>query len=473
MMTDEYDLIVIGAGSAGVSAAPFAARLGATVALVERYLPGGDCLYTGCVPSKTLIKSAKVAWEMRRAADYGLTPADTVVDLGRVMAHVQDVIRRVYQFESPDALAEDGVEVVLEAARFVDPHTIAAGERRLRAKYFLLCTGARATLPPVSGLTETPYESYETVFNMKRLPARLLVLGAGPIGLELAQAFQRLGSQVTVFQRSKHILTFADPEISMALIDVLAQEGIQFRTGSQIERVASTSSGGVSVTVDGESVEGDALLVATGRQPNVEQLGLDKAGVETTEKGVPVDERLRTNQKHIYACGDVIGSHQFTHYAGWQAYLAVRNALLPGSSSGVRDQVPWTIFTDPEVARCGMTEQEARERHGDDVRVATWPLERLDRAQTEEDRQGFIKVVHKRGGEILGAHIMAARAGEMISEYVLAMEKDLNFGDLSGAVHVYPTYSTGNQQIAAVYRVNGLLESRSGKLVTGLAKWIR
>jgi pyruvate/2-oxoglutarate dehydrogenase complex dihydrolipoamide dehydrogenase (E3) component len=337
----------------------------------------------------------------------------------------------------------------------------------------LLCTGARATLPPVSGLTETPYESYETVFNMKRLPARLLVLGAGPIGLELAQAFQRLGSQVTVFQRSKHILTFADPEISMALIDVLAQEGIQFRTGSQIERVASTSSGGVSVTVDGESVEGDALLVATGRQPNVEQLGLDKAGVETTEKGVPVDERLRTNQKHIYACGDVIGSHQFTHYAGWQAYLAVRNALLPGSSSGVRDHVPWTIFTDPEVARCGMTEQEARERHGDDVRVATWPLERLDRAQTEEDRQGFIKVVHKRGGEILGAHIMAARAGEMISEYVLAMEKDLNFGDLSGAIHVYPTYSTGNQQIAAVYRVNGLLESRSGKLVTGLARWIR
>src|SRR5436309_2661500 len=221
-MSDEYDLVVIGAGSAGLSAAPFAARLGAKVALVERDLPGGDCLYTGCVPSKALIKAAKVAWEMRRAADYGLTPHDAQVDLGRVMAHVRDVIQRVYQFESPDVLAEEDVEVVLAPARFVDPHTIEAGGRRLSAKYFLLCTGARASVPPVPGLSETPYESYESVFNMKQLPGRLLVLGAGPIGLEMAQAFQRLGSQVTVFQRSKQILTFADPEISMVLIEELA-----------------------------------------------------------------------------------------------------------------------------------------------------------------------------------------------------------------------------------------------------------
>jgi pyruvate/2-oxoglutarate dehydrogenase complex dihydrolipoamide dehydrogenase (E3) component len=472
-MTDDYDLIVIGAGSAGLSGAPFAARLGARVALVERYLPGGDCLYTGCVPSKTLIKAARVAWEMRRAADYGLTPAQAEVDLGRVMAHVQEVIQRVYQFENPEVVADEGVDLVLAPARFLDPHTISAGERRMRASYFLLCTGARASLPPVPGLAETPHETYESVFGMQQLPPRLLVLGAGPIGLELAQAFQRLGSQVTVFQRSKHILTFADPEISAALIEVLSDEGIQFRTGRQIERVASTPSGGVSVTAGGEIAEGDALLVAAGRQPNLEDLGLEQAGVECTPTGVPVDEHLRTNQKHIYACGDVIGSHQFTHYAAWQAYMAVRNAMLPGSTNGVRDHVPWTIFTDPEVARCGLTEQQARDKHGDEVRIASWPLERVDRAQAEEDRRGFIKVIHKAGGEVLGAHIMASRAGEMIHEYVLAMEKDLNFGDLSGAIHVYPTYSTGNQQIAAVFRVNSLLESGPGKLVTGIARWIR
>src|SRR6266516_2644161 len=268
-MSDDYDLVVIGAGSAGLSAAPFAARLGVKVALVERYLPGGDCLYTGCVPSKTLIKAAKVAWEMRRAADYGLTPCQPKVDLGRVMAHVQEVIGRVYRFEQPEALAEEGVELVLAPARFVDPYTIEAGERRLRAGHFLLCTGARASVPPIPGLAETPHETYESVFQMQQLPGRLLVLGAGPIGLEMAQAFQRLGSQVTIFQRSQRILSFADPEISTALIEVLGEEGIRFRTGSRIERVARTPAGGVAVTAAGETVEGDVLLVAAGRRPKI------------------------------------------------------------------------------------------------------------------------------------------------------------------------------------------------------------
>ena len=471
-MSDKFDLIVIGAGSGGLSAAPFAARLGAKVALIEKGLPGGDCLYTGCVPSKALIKVAKVAWEMRKAADYGLTPSPPEVDLGRVMAHVQEVIQRVYQFENPAVLAEEGVELVLAPARFLDAHTVEAGGRRLRGKAFLICTGARASVPPVPGLTETPHQTYESVFGMQRLPKRLLVLGAGPIGLEMAQAFARLGSEVTCFQRSRQILTMADPEISAALIQVLRAEGIQFRTGSQLERIASTASGGVAVTAGGETVEGDVLLVAAGREPVIEGLDLEKAGVVASRQGIQVDEHLRTSQRHIYACGDVIGTHQFTHYAGWQGYMAVRNALFPGATSGQRAQVPWTIFTDPEVARCGLTEQQAREEH-DDVKICTWPLERVDRAQTDEDRRGMIKVVHRRNGEILGAHIMAARAGEMIHEYVLAMEKGLNFGDLSGAIHVYPTYSIGNQQAAAVFRVGSLLESRTGKLVTSLARWVR
>jgi pyruvate/2-oxoglutarate dehydrogenase complex dihydrolipoamide dehydrogenase (E3) component len=336
-VADSYDLVVIGAGSAGLSAAPFAARLGAKVALVERDLPGGDCLYTGCVPSKTLIHAARVAWYMRQAERFGLPASNPKVDLGRVMDHVQEVIQRVYVHESAEALAEEGVEVVLAPGRFVDPHTVQAGDRTLRAKHVLICTGARASVPPIPGLVETPHESYETIFKLRRLPERLLVIGTGPIGLELALAFQRLGSQVTCFQRSELILTMADPE----------------------------------------------------------------------------------------------------------------------------------------VARCGLTEREARERHGDDVRICTWPLELVDRAQTEDDRAGFIKVIHRRHGEILGAHIMAARAGEMIHEYVLAMERGINFGDLSGAIHVYPTYSSGNQQAAVVYRISSLLESRAGRLVTGLARWIR
>jgi pyruvate/2-oxoglutarate dehydrogenase complex dihydrolipoamide dehydrogenase (E3) component len=387
------------------------------------------------------------------------------------MDHVQEVIQRIYVHESAEALAEEGVEVVLAPARFADPHTVVAGDRTLRAKHVLICTGARASVPPVPGLAETPHESYETIFKLRRLPPRLLVIGAGPIGLELAQAFQRLGSEVTCFQRSEQILTMADPEISAALVEVLRGEGIRFQTGARIERVEATD-GGVAV-VAGERFEGDALLIAAGREPNVEGLGLEKAGVVFSKGGIPVDEHLRTNQRHIFACGDVIGSHQFTHYAGWQGYIAVRNALLPGSGGGLRAQVPWTIFTDPEVARCGLTEREARERHGDDVQVCTWPLTLVDRAQTEDDLAGFIKVVHRRQGEILGAHIMAARAGEMIHEYVLAMERGINFGDLSGAIHVYPTYSTGNQQAAAVYRISSLLESRAGRLVTGLARWIR
>ena len=243
-MADEYDLIVIGAGSAGLSAAPFAAQLGAKVALIEAYRPGGDCLYTGCVPSKALIKAARVAWEMRHAAQYGLSAQAAPVDLGKVMDHVQQVIGRVYQFENPEVLAEEGVECILERAHFVDPHTVEAGGRCLQARYFLICTGARVSVPPVPGLAETPHETYESIFERRDLPGRLLVLGAGPIGLEMAQAFQRLGARVTVFQRSDRLLTFADPEISAALVDVLRDEGVTFHLGSQIIPMFTSAANG-------------------------------------------------------------------------------------------------------------------------------------------------------------------------------------------------------------------------------------
>ncbi|MBI3966386.1 MAG: FAD-dependent oxidoreductase [Chloroflexi bacterium] len=470
-MADEYDLVVIGAGSGGLSAAPFAAQLGAKVALVEKDRVGGDCLWTGCVPSKAFIKAAKVAWEMRTADHYGIEAVQPRVELGSVMAHVKQVVERVYAFESPRSLEEEGIEVVLSGARFLDAHSIAVGDRVLRAKVFLVCTGGTAMIPAIPGIETTPYLTYETIFDETELPGRLLVVGAGPIGLELGQAFHRLGAQVTIFQRSARLLSMGDPDVSRVIAEALTAEGIRLQLGAPLERVAQVN-GHVEITAGGRTFSGDKLLIALGRRPNVD-LDLERAGVHYDAKGIPVDEALRTNVKHIYACGDVIGSHQFTHYAGWQGYIAVRNALLPLTSNGLREQVPWTIFTDPEVARAGLTEGGARERYGDDVRVATWPLERIDRAQAEEDRLGFIKIVYRSNEEIVGAHIVAGRAGEIIHEFIMAIEKRIKLSELAGMIHVYPTYSTGNQQIAAVHVVHDFLASRKGQIIQKFARWLR
>ena len=471
-MADEYDLVVVGAGSAGLSAAPFAAKLGARVALVDKDRPGGDCLYSGCVPSKALIKAAKVAHEMRRATDYGLAPCEPTVDLARVMAHVQNVIGRVYEFENPETLAHEGVELVTGVARFVDPHTVRAGDRTLRARRFIICTGARAAIPPIPALAGVGYLTYEDVFQMTQLPRHLLVIGAGPIGVELGQAFRRLGAQVTMFQRSTRLLSMADPECSDTLATILHEEGVRFHLGAALDRVDQDADR-IAITSGGDKIVGDALLVAAGRIANVEGLALEAAGVAYGPQGIPVDPYLRTNQPHVYACGDVLGEQQFTHYAGMQGYVAVRNALLPGKGTGVLEHVPWTIFTDPEVARAGLTVAEARERHGDGVDVTRWPLERVDRGQTEGDRRGFVKVVHRPNGEILGGHIVAGRAGEMIQELILAMEHGVKLGELASAIHVYPTYASGIQQASVAYRVGHLLHGLSGRLIGAATRLTR
>ncbi|MFN8524996.1 MAG: FAD-dependent oxidoreductase [Chloroflexota bacterium] len=468
----EYDLVVIGAGSGGLTAATFAAKLGIKVALAERYRPGGDCLYTGCVPSKALIKTAKVAHEMRHAANVGLADAAPLVDMARVSGHVQDVIDRVYQFESPEVLREHGVDLLTGDARFLDPHTLQIGERRVRGRRFIISTGSRAAVPPVPGLAEAGFLTYDDVFHLQTLPERLLVVGAGPIGMEMAQAFGRLGSQVTMFQRSRRLLTMADADCSEAIAQVLRSEGVQFHLGAEIGRVERDGDT-VAVVSGADRVEGDAILVAAGRKPNVENLGLEQAGVAYGPRGLPVDGYLRTNQSHIFGCGDVLGGPQFTHYAAMQGFVAVRNALLPAKTSGMIPHVPWTIFTDPELARVGYTEEEARERYGDGAMVTRWPIERIDRAQTDEDRVGFIKVVHRANGEILGAHIVAARAGEMIHEFVLAMEHKLKLGDLAMAMHVYPTYSIAIQQAASSWRVKSLLQGVTGRLINAATRWTR
>lgn len=465
-MSDHYDLVVIGAGSGGLVGARFAARLGARVALVEKNRIGGDCTWTGCVPSKALIKAAKVAHEIRTAARYGVIVNTPRVDMVAVREYVRSAVHAVYEFETPVALAHEKVDVVFGVAQFLDAETVSVGERTIRANAFLLTTGARPFVPP--GLN-VPFITYEQIFENDTLPKRMIVLGGGPIGMEMAQAYQRLGSEVTVITNS--VLPKEDAEVQKLMQSVLEHEGVRFI----LEPARSARSYGnvILIITDTQEVEGNLLLVAVGRKPNVDRLQLEKAGVRHSADGIQVDDRLRTNVKHIYAAGDVVGSYQFTHYAGWQAFQAVRNALLPGSATGVSDLVPWVTFTDPEVAHIGATEKQARSEHCNHVQVHRWEMAKVDRAVCENDVSGLLKIITKPDGEILGATIVGARAGEAILELIVGMKQRMKIGDLAGAIHPYPTYSTAVQQMAADIAVEHLLSGASGRLVRGLSKVFR
>jgi pyruvate/2-oxoglutarate dehydrogenase complex dihydrolipoamide dehydrogenase (E3) component len=471
-VTEEYDLVIIGAGSGGLSAAGFAAQLGARVALVEKDRIGGDCTWSGCVPSKTLLKTAKVVHEMRTANRYGLPTAEPRVDLKAVMAHVQEVIDAIAEEESPEALRADGIEVVQGHGRFGAPHTLLVGDTTLAARRFLITTGAHPFVPPIPGLDRVDYLTYETIWELETLPHHLLVVGGGPIGSEMAQAFRRLGAEVTLLASRDRLLPRDDPQASRVLATVFEEEGIRLLFEARAE-VVWKDEAGIHVGASGNGLVGDALLLATGRRPNVDGLDLDNAGVAYSAEGIQVDDNLRTSQRHIYAAGDCTGGLQFTHYASWQAVMAARNALLPGSSKGVSNQVPWTTFTDPEVAHIGLTEPQARQQFGEAVMTCNWPMARVDRARTEGDISGFIKLVHKKDGTLLGATIVAARAGEVIHEWIVALHEGIKVGDLSNAIHVYPSYSVAGQQATAAIRIDRLLSGTSGRLVRGLAHVMR
>ena len=471
-MSEKYDLVVIGGGSAGLTAAGFAVQFGARVALVEKHRVGGDCTWTGCVPSKTLLKAAKVAHQMRTADRYGLQVADPRHDFASVMEHVQKVVAEIYDEESPTALREDGIDVIMGAARFLSPHEIAVGDVTLDARHVLLSTGAHPFIPAVEGLANVAYLTYETVWDLRVLPGHLIIVGAGPIGCEMAQAFRRLGAEVTLLASGGRVLPRDEAEAAEVIGETFAGEGIDVRYHARAQR-AWQDERGIHVMAGQDEVVGDVLLVVAGRRPNVDGLALEKAGIAYSAEGIQVDKYLRTSQRHIYAAGDCTGSYQFTHYAGWQAAMAVRNALLPGASPGVTDRVPWTTFTDPEVAHIGLTEGEARTTHGGDVLTCDWPMARVDRARTDGAIAGFIKLVHKKDGTLLGATIVAERAGEMITEWIVALHRGLQVGDLADVIHVYPTYSTASMQAAAAIRVDRLLRGTSGRVIRGLARIMR
>jgi pyruvate/2-oxoglutarate dehydrogenase complex dihydrolipoamide dehydrogenase (E3) component len=468
MTAREFDLVIVGAGSGGLTAAGFAVQLGAKVALVEKNRIGGDCTWTGCVPSKALLKAAKVAHEIRTAARFGITADPLVVEMANVRAYVRRAIEQVYEFETPEKLQKRGIEVMHGAAGFVDSRNIQVGDQLVRGKAFLLTTGARPRIPSIAGLRDAPFLTYEQIFDNDRLPRSMIVIGGGPIGMEMAQAHQRLGADVSLV--ADRLLPKDEPEAREVMRRVLEREGVRFVWGRA--KLVRKQGAEIVVATDGEEVCGDLMLIASGRQPAVAGLDLEKAGVAYSEKGIPVDDRLRTNVKHIYAAGDVTGGYQFTHFAGWQAFQATRNALLPGSSPGLTDLVPWVTFTDPEVAHIGLTEEQARSKFGDSIDIHRREMTHTDRAICEDDRDGFIKVITEKDGRLLGATLVNARAGEAITELVMAMKHGMRVSDLAGAIHAYPTYSTPVQQLAAEIATQHTVAGVSGKIIRGISKII-
>jgi pyruvate/2-oxoglutarate dehydrogenase complex dihydrolipoamide dehydrogenase (E3) component len=457
MPAQPYDLAIVGAGSGGLTAARFAAQLGARVALIEKSRIGGDCTWTGCVPSKALLKAAKVAHDVRTASHYGVTAAPPVIDMRAVRDYVRAAIQQVYQFETPETLQHEGIEIIQGPARFLDRQTLSVGANSIQSKTFLLTTGANPVIPPIAGLSEVPYQTYEQIFDNDKVPRTMVVIGGGPIGIELSQAYQRLGAKVTVI--AERILPKEDPEVQALMRRVLEREGVRFVWGRA--KSARKDANGIAIQTDRDQAVGELLLVASGRKPAVEGLDLERAGVTYSATGIPVDKKLRTNVKNIYAAGDVAGGYQFTHFAGWQAFQAVRNALLPGSASGFTDLVPQVTFTDPEVAHVGATE-------GDDTKVWRWDMSRTDRAVCENDLDGFVKLVTTKNGTIVGATIVAARAGETISELIVTIAKKMKVADLAGVIHAYPTYSTAVQQLAADITIERLLAGASGQIIRKL-----
>lgn len=469
-MTDLYDLIVIGGGSAGLTAAAFNGQIGRKVALIERERIGGDCTWTGCIPSKALLKVAKVAHSIRAASRYGITVNEPVVDMAAVRRHIQDIITQVYQYETPEETTRRGIEVVAGEARFVDVHTVQAGDRQMRSKKFIIATGGRPSVPPIPGLSSVPYKTNEDIFDNDRLPRHLLIMGAGPIGMEMGQAHARLGAKVTII--GDQIMPRDEPEAVDVLKQVFHQENITILQ-ALVTEVCREGEDIVLKLANGQTVQGDMLLVAVGRTPNVDTLDLEKAGVTYTRQGIAVNDYLQTNVPHIYAIGDVTTGPKFTHYAGFQGAVAGRNVLLPVGKAKGRDKLlPWVTFTDPEVAHAGLTEAEARQQYGSQVKVYTMPLAHGDRTMAENDLDGFIKLVYKGANELLGATIVAGRAGEMLIEYQLVINKKVSARDLVSTIHAYPTYSDVARKAVTNVLIKELLSSAAGQLFRRVVRYL-
>ena len=448
-MAVDYDLVVIGGGSAGLVAASAGAQLKAKVALVESEGKlGGDCLHYGCVPSKSLIHAGRIAHDVRNAATYGIKAAIHDIRIHEALGHVHRVIDTIQEHDSTERFESLGVEVMYGDGQFTDPQTFVVNGRQLKARAFLVATGGRPSLLPVPGLTEAGYLTNVQIFSITDRPNSLAVIGAGPIGCELGQAFARLGSQVTILASRQHILPKEEPEAAQVVQDQLTSEGIRILTETRAKEVSVENGQKVILTNTGDRLVVDEILVAAGRVPNVETLNLQAAGVEVGKQGILVNEKLQTTNPKIYAAGDVIGGYQFTHVAGYEGAVAMQNALLLPTKKADYRVIPWATFTEPELARVGLTEEQARKRYGDDVMILRHNFDHVDRALAEGAGQGFAKFITRKNGEILGAHIVGTTAGELIHEVVMAMSYKLKVGALKSIIHIYPTLSEINSKTA-------------------------
>ena len=454
----DRNLIVIGAGSAGLVAAYIAAAVNARVTLIEKDRMGGDCLNTGCVPSKALIKSARVAALIRRAGEFGIKAPAPEVDFPLVMGRVRAVINQIKPHDSVERYKSLGVECIQGEARITSPWTVAVNGRTLSARSLIIATGARPFIPPIPGLAEIDYLSSDNLWQLNVLPERLLALGGGPVGCELAQAFQRLGSRVTQVEREARLLAREDPEIAGLIQRRFADEGVDIRAGHQAREVVQKDGRQWLICEHaGQTVEieFDRILCAVGRAPNSAGFGLEELGVKLNpDRTICVNEKLQSSIPNIYACGDVAGPYQFTHTAAHQAWYAAVNALFGRFKRFKADYtvIPWATFTDPEVARVGLNEQDAR-RQGVRYEVTHYGLEELDRAITEGEARGVVKVLTAPGRDkILGATIVGEHAGELITEYISAMRQGFGMNKILGTIHIYPTLSEANKFAAGAWK---------------------
>ena len=456
-----FDLVSIGGGVGGLVASVGAAQLGAKAALIEKTRLGGDCLNYGCVPSKGLIRSARLAAQARALSEFGVETGEVRVDFPRVMERMKAAQAHIGAHDAPERFEGMGVEVIFGDGAFTGPDAFQVGGRTIRAKRFLLATGSSPAVPPVSGLKDVPYLTNETVFDLEELPRRLVVLGAGPIGLELSQAFHQLGADVDVLQRAPKLLPRLDAEMAAILADSLEKSGLKLHFNVDAQRIEQR---GDEIRIEADTPSGrrewvcDQLLVATGRAPNVGGMDLEKAGVRSTPRGVETDAYLQTENPRVFAAGDVRGQYLFTHMAEYEAGVALRNMLfsapfgvpLPFLKKKTNyDAVPWTIYTTPEAAHVGLSEAEARAALGENrVQVLRFPMSRVDRAVLDGETEGCCKVVCDEKGRLVGADLVGPSAGEILHEFALAVRKRMHVREVVDTVHVYPTLAQVNKRVA-------------------------
>lgn len=473
-----YNVVVIGGGTAGLVTAAGTAGLGGRVALIEQDRMGGECLNTGCVPSKALISTARLVDQMRHADEWGLQPREPDFDFDEVFARMRDRRARLAPHDSQERFEGLGVDVFRGHATFFSPHEVRVDGSALTARNFVIAAGSHAAVPSIQGLEGVPFYTNESVFDeLKGKPDRLTILGGGPIGCELGQVFARLGVRVTIVQRPPQILEKEDADAAGLLRRRLEAEGVTVLTGTQVQ-AAKRSGKTIQLSLEGDPetekiLESDALLIAAGRSPNIDGLNLERAGVAFTKSGVTVNEYLQTSQSHIYAAGDITGIHQFTHMADHHARTVVRNILFPWFKAKREDSVvPWCTYTSPEVARVGLNEDQARER-GIEYDLFTQDLEDLDRAVLEEAATGFAKVLTgKRSDRILGVTLVCERAGDLLSEFALAMKTKVGLKGIARTIHPYPTFAEIARKIAD-QRLRSRLTPFAKAVFARLYRWRR